>query len=50
LWLYLATAEKKLGLPIGDEAIRQMEENLVSFSEEIFLTIIDYVLHLDVNA
>ena len=29
LWLNLATAEKELGLPISNEAIRQMKENLV---------------------
>jgi hypothetical protein len=48
--LYLAIAEKKLGLPIEDEAIRQMEQNLVSFSEQIVLMIIDNVLHVDINA
>ena len=29
LWLYLATAEKELGLPIPDDAIEQMKANLV---------------------
>jgi adenylosuccinate lyase len=29
LWLNLAIAEKELGLPIPDEAIEQMKENLV---------------------
>ncbi|KAI5829745.1 Adenylosuccinate lyase [Schizophyllum commune Tattone D] len=28
LWLYLATAEKELGLPIPDDAIEQMKANL----------------------
>lgn len=30
LWLNLAKAEKELGLPIPDDAISQMEKNLVS--------------------
>lgn len=30
LWLYLAIAEKELGLPIPQEAIKEMEANLVS--------------------
>lgn len=34
LWLYLAKAEKKLGLPISDEAIAQMEQHLVLTEEE----------------
>jgi hypothetical protein len=29
LWLNLARAEKQLGLPISDEALKQMEANLV---------------------
>jgi adenylosuccinate lyase len=29
LWLNLAVAEKQLGLPISDEAIEQMKNNLV---------------------
>ena len=29
LWLNLARAEKQLGLPISDEALKQMEDNLV---------------------
>lgn len=29
LWLNLAKAEKELGLPISDEAVQQMEQNLV---------------------
>ena len=29
LWLNLAIAEKELGLPISDEAIAEMKENLV---------------------
>lgn len=29
LWLWLAEAEKELGLPIPDEAIEQMRANLV---------------------
>ena len=29
LWLNLAIAEKELGLPIPDEAISEMENNLV---------------------
>lgn len=29
LWLNLAIAEKELGLPISDEAIEQMKNNLV---------------------
>ena len=29
LWLNLALAEKELGLPISDEAITQMRQNLV---------------------
>jgi adenylosuccinate lyase len=29
LWLNLAVAEKELGLPISDEAIEQMRNNLV---------------------
>jgi hypothetical protein len=29
LWLNLAIAEKELGLPIPDEAVEQMENNLV---------------------
>jgi adenylosuccinate lyase len=29
LWLNLAIAEKQLGLPISDEAIEQMKNNLV---------------------
>ena len=29
LWLNLAIAEKELGLPISDEAIAQMKDNLV---------------------
>jgi hypothetical protein len=31
LWLNLAIAEKELGLPITDEAIAQMKDNLVRF-------------------
>ena len=33
LWLSLATAEKKLGLNITDEAIEQMKANLVRPSQ-----------------
>lgn len=29
LWLSLAIAEKELGLPVSDEAIAQMQANLV---------------------
>jgi adenylosuccinate lyase len=29
LWLNLAIAEKELGLPISDAAIKEMKENLV---------------------
>ena len=29
LWLWLAEAEKEIGLPIPDEAIEQMRANLV---------------------
>lgn len=29
LWVWLAEAEKELGLPIPDEAITQMKENIV---------------------
>ena len=29
LWLHLAIAEKELGLPISDQAISEMEANLV---------------------
>jgi adenylosuccinate lyase len=32
LWLNLAIAEKELGLPISDEAIEQMKDNLVRFT------------------
>lgn len=37
LWLYLAIAEKELGLPIPEEAIKEMEENLVRILLSIFL-------------
>lgn len=37
LWLNLAIAEKELGLPISDEAITQMGQNLVSASLDIIL-------------
>lgn len=29
LWLNLAIAEKELGLPVSDEAIQEMQDNLV---------------------
>lgn len=35
LWLWLAQAEKQLGLPISDEAIEQMKANL-ELTEEDF--------------
>src|SRR4249919_2366099 len=34
LWLWLAEEEKRLGLPISDEAIRQMRDNLGSIDFE----------------
>jgi len=34
LWLWLAKAEKQLGLPISDEAIQQMESHLVLTHED----------------
>ena len=34
LWLWLAKAEKQLGLPISDEAIKQMESHLVLTEED----------------
>lgn len=34
LWLYLAKAEKHLGLPISDEAIAQMEACLILTNED----------------
>ena len=47
LWLNLAKAEKQLGLPISDEAINQMEANLVrvmrSEVDEASLNISDVV-------
>ena len=36
LWLWLAEAEKQLGLPISDEAITQMKEHL-EFTDEDFV-------------
>lgn len=36
LWLWLAEAEKELGLPISDEAITQLKEN-VGFTDEDFV-------------
>ena len=43
LWLNLAIAEKELGLPITDEAIKQMSENLVSYLVKIFFCIFIYI-------
>ena len=37
LWLNLAIAEKGLGLPIPDEAIEQMKNNLVRHSPPFHL-------------
>jgi adenylosuccinate lyase len=34
LWIWLAEAEKELGLPISDEAIKQMKENKTILDEE----------------
>lgn len=47
LWLNLAIAEKELGLPISDEAIKQMSDNLVNkldfyYQLAKFFTSIDY--------
>lgn len=36
LWLWLAEAEKELGLPISDEAITQMKEHL-EFTDQDFV-------------
>jgi len=35
LWLNLAIAEKELGLPIPDDAIKEMKENLVSVQDSV---------------
>ena len=37
LWLHLAIAEKELGLPISDQAISEMEANLVRPFKKILL-------------
>ncbi|XP_077527518.1 adenylosuccinate lyase [Haemaphysalis longicornis] len=55
LWIYLATAEKSLGLPITDEQIKEMEENVdkVDFAaaaEEERLTRHDVMAHVHVFA
>lgn len=55
LWIYLATAEKSLGLPITDEQIKEMQEHVndVDFaaaSEEERLTRHDVMAHVHVFA
>uniref|UniRef100_A0A023GNJ8 Adenylosuccinate lyase n=1 Tax=Amblyomma triste TaxID=251400 RepID=A0A023GNJ8_AMBTT len=55
LWIYLATAEKSLGLPITDEQIKEMEEHVndVDFAaaaEEERLTRHDVMAHVHVFA
>lgn len=55
LWIYLATAEKSLGIPITDEQIKEMEENVdkVDFAaavEEERLTRHDVMAHVHVFA
>ena len=39
LWLNLAIAEKELGLPISDEAIEQMKNNLVRHPQAVVLSL-----------
>ena len=52
LWLNLAIAEKKLGLPISDQAIEQMKNNLVRVYpawKEFLMMIYGYSQQLDVE-
>ncbi|XP_075558843.1 adenylosuccinate lyase [Dermacentor variabilis] len=55
LWIYLATAEKSLGLPITDEQIKEMQDHVdeidfAAASEEERLTRHDVMAHVHVFA
>ncbi|KAL1462152.1 hypothetical protein MTO96_043198 [Rhipicephalus appendiculatus] len=55
LWIYLATAEKSLGLPITDEQIKEMQDHVdqidfVAAAEEERLTRHDVMAHVHVFA